>query len=421
MGTVRTNADNLYRTGIALLVLGLLATVFLATQGRNDLDIFREASEAMLQGQDPYRLTYNQWYSYFYSPFFALLIAPLIPLGPVWSKLVWSLLMLGMAWRCGQLFRHYAGSALAPVLNEPRTWFFILLFLFQPLRDNINSAQVTVFVVWASLEGLHRSHKGQWLLAATLIGIAVDMKLIPLVLLPYLVYRREWLHAVAVVVAVIILNLLPALVLGWEQNQSLLASRQALIDPSDVRHVLDEEEPSFISLGSLLSAYLSTEGGNSHTLDLPRNLLQLSTPTIGWLLLLGRLGFAALTLYFLRWPPFRYAPSMDHFRWEVAYLLLCTILIFPHQRNYSMFLAAPAVAWLLAGTFYAGGPKVMGRAWTVALALCFLGMNAEMLLGEFAPLYDHYKLKSFITLLLIGLLMRMTPERAMSHRNAAVH
>lgn len=408
--------DNYYRLGIALLVLGLLATVVLATQGRNDLDIFREASAAMLQGQDPYRLTYNQWYSYFYSPFFALLIAPLVPLGPLGSKLVWSLLMLAMAWRCGQLFKHYASAAFAPVLNEPRTWFLILLFLFQPLRDNLNSAQVTVFVVWASMEGLHRSLKGQWLGAAVLIGIAVDMKLIPLVLLPYLVYRRKGLHALAVVVAVVGFTMLPAMVIGWQKNLDLLASRQALIDPSDVRHVLDEEEPSFISLGSLLSAYLSTEGGNSHTLDLPRNLLQLSTPTIGWMLLLGRLGFAVLTLYFLRWPPFRPVPSSDHFRWEVAYLLLCTILIFPHQRNYSLFLAAPAVAWLLAGTFSAGGPKVMGRAWTAALTLCFLGLNAEMLLGEFAPLYDHYKLKSFLTLLLIGLLMRMTPARAMPGR-----
>jgi hypothetical protein len=262
------------------------------------------------------------------------------------------------------------------------------------------------------LEGLHRLRTGQWIWGALILGMAIDMKLIPIVLLPYLVYRGRWPHALAVLAAAVLLTFAPALVLGWERHVDLLASRQALIDPTDVRHVLDEEEPSFIALGSLLSAYLSTEGGNTHTLSLPRTLMALDVGTIAVLLLLGRLLLAGLTLYFLRWPPFRPAPSGDHILWETSYLLLCTILIFPHQRNYSMFLAAPAVLWLVSGTLLRLRGAGIGKAWLIGCALAYLGFNTELLVGEFAPIYAHYKVKSFIVLLLIGMLMWLSPERS---------
>ena len=401
-----------YTAGIGALLLGLLVTILITTEGRNDLDIFREASQALLQGQDPYVLKYSEWYSYFYSPFFALLIAPLLPLSAAAAKVVWGLLGMTMLLRSARLVQLLAGPERLAMLGEARTRFFILLVLFQPIRDNFNSAQVTLLVVWASLEGLHRLRTGQWIWGALILGMAIDMKLIPIVLLPYLVYRGRWPHALAVLAAAVLLTFAPALVLGWERHVDLLASRQALIDPTDVRHVLDEEEPSFIALGSLLSAYLSTEGGNTHTLSLPRTLAALDVGTIAVLLLLGRLLLAGLTLYFLRWPPFRPAPSGDHILWETSYLLLCTILIFPHQRNYSMFLAAPAVLWLVSGTLLRFRGAGIGKAWLFGCALAYLGFNTELLVGEFAPIYAHYKVKSFIVLLLIGMLIWLSPERS---------
>jgi hypothetical protein len=407
-----SRSERWYTAGIGALLLGLLVTILITTEGRNDLDIFCEASQALLQGQDPYVLKYNEWYSYFYSPFFALVIAPLLPLSAAAAKVVWGLLGMAMLLRSARLVQLLAGPERLAMLREPRTWFFILLVLFQPIRDNFNSAQVTLLVVWASLEGLHRLRTGQWIWGALILGMAIDMKLIPIVLLPYLVYRGRWPHALAVLAAAVLLTFAPALVLGWERHVDLLASRQALIDPTDVRHVLDEEEPSFIALGSLLSAYLSTEGGNTHTLSLPRTLMALDVGTIAVLLLLGRLLLAGLTLYFLRWPPFRPAPSGDHILWETSYLLLCTILIFPHQRNYSMFLAAPAVLWLVSGTLLRLRGAGIGKAWLIGCALAYLGFNTELLVGEFAPIYAHYKVKSFIVLLLIGMLMWLSPERS---------
>ena len=76
-----------------------------------------------------------------------------------------------------------------------------------------------------------------------------------------------------------------------------------------------------------------------------------------------------------------------------------------------MFLAAPAVVWLVSGTLLRMRSARLGKGWFICCGLAFLGFNTEMVLGEFADVYAHYKVKSFIVLLLIGMLMWLTPER----------
>lgn len=396
--------------GTAALQLGLVITALIAATSRNDLDIYLAASSDFFAGIDMYTKKYIDGFSYFYSPFFTLLVGPFLALGPVLSKLLWGALMFAALWRCWQLVKELL---LRDVSDRERliVAFFSALVLFQAVRDNLNSSQVTFFVLWFSLEGLHRIERGQWLVGALLIAIGIDMKLIPLVLLPYLIYRRQWKPALFTLIAVGALQLVPAVVVGWNEELGLLRSRWAMIDPNDARHIYDEEEPSTIALGSLISAYFSTEGGSPSTLSLPRNIVPLDLATVKVLLLLGRAAFALLALWFLRWPPFVAARNAKHRWWEVAYLLLCTVLVFPHQRNYSLMLGAPAVVWMV--WHATAGPDARTTrtfAWWLPRVLLFLGFNATMIAGEFAPLFNHYKLFSFVTLGAILLLMRCKPE-----------
>lgn len=389
--------ERIFSIGVLALLCGLLVNVVLASTGHNDLDIFLAAARELLNGGDPYAIKYHEWYTYYYSIFFALLVSPLLPLGAVGAKLVWGALTILLVIRCAKLLG----------LTTPRSIFFALLVLFQPIRDNVNASQMTVLVVWACLEALHQVTRGRRLWAAVLIGAAIDVKLIPLVLLPYFIYRRQWQVALMAILVTALLTLVPALVLGWTHNLDLLTSRWSLVDPADARHVLDVEEPSIISLGSLLSGYLSSAPGNDHALDLPRHFADLDIHTLTTTLWVGRLLLIGLALYFLRWPPFSSARTPGHSQWEVAYLLLCAMLIFPHQRNYSMFLAAPAVVWLVTSSVRSGHAN---WPWWVLCAVAYLGLNAEFLAGGFAEIFAHYKMKSFLVLLLIGMLMARRPS-----------
>jgi hypothetical protein len=401
-----------WNIGSLLIVVAWLATIALMLTGRNDLDIYLQAAHDLLNGQDPYTQRYFEHYNFFYSPVFALLVAPLGMLGGLGAKAVWGLATLAAALRSLQLLLRWAGLQQLPPVRQAAITFFAGLFLFQAVRDNINLSQVTVLLVWACVEGLHRMEQGPIWPGALLVALALDTKLIPLVLLPYLAYRGQWRALVAVVIGVAVLQIIPLLVFGTEEGLALFRSRWALLDPASPRHILDEEEPSMISWGSLLSAYLSTEGGNVNTLDLPRNLAQLSLQSITVLVWTGRLLLALIALYFLGWPPFRAAATPLHRFRELGYLLACTILLFPHQRPYSLFLAAPAVVWLCRYGVLMSADK--GHRSTITLAALFviyLGMNANLLAGEWAHYYDHYKLLSFVLVLLLVLLARFTPER----------
>ncbi|MFZ1691787.1 MAG: glycosyltransferase family 87 protein [Flavobacteriales bacterium] len=388
-----------------------MVTVLVASGERNDMDIFLQASQGILAGRNAYELRYNEWYRYFYSPLFALAVAPLGWLGPSGAKLLWGVLSIVLVLRCMAIVDRWLRLEEGRVAERARFHALLLLLLFQPVRDNINSNQLTPLLVWCMLEGIRliRNGRGAW--GGLLIAFGMDIKLLPIVLLPYLLWRKHWRGTIATLLFFVAMQFVPAFVLGWDQLLALDRTRAELLNPTDPRHILDEEEPSFIALGSLLSAYLSTEGGSSNTMSLPRNLAALSIEHIAFLLLIGRLALITLTLAFVRWPPFRGELDEHRVLREVGYLLLCTILLFPHQRNYSMLLAAPAIAYLLHARLHLISPNATTR-WTVALVIAFLGLNAEMLLGEFADVYAHYKVKSFIVLGLIAMLVcAPTPQR----------
>jgi hypothetical protein len=390
-----------------LSLLGLVVTVVIAAGERNDMDIFLQASADILAGRNAYEMRYNEWYRYFYSPFFALVIAPFSWIGPIGAKLLWGVLIVISVLRCMSILDGWLRLRSLTPMHRARFHALLLLLLFQPVRDNINSMQLTPLLVWGMLEGVRQIRNGRSAWGGLLIAFGMDIKLLPIVLLPYLLWRRHWAGAAWTLAFFVVMQVLPAAVLGWDQLMELDHTRAELLNPTDPRHILDEEEPSFISLGSLLSAFLSTEGGSSNTMSLPRNIASLSLEAITALLLIGRLALAGLTLWFVRWPPFKPQADERAVLYESAYLLLCTVLLFPHQRNYSLLLALPALAWLLHAGLHPDAHRSAAR--TAAMAVFGVLLNAEMLLGEFGDVYAHYKVKSFLVLALIGMLMVSRP------------
>ena len=398
--------------GTRALVVGLLVILISTLSGRNDLDIYVAASHSLWEGENIYLKKFIDGYSFFYSPLFAIAVSPFAFVPPLLAKLIWGIITLLLFKRCIDIiFKDYLPKQLS-ISQRTAILFFSLLFLFQAVRDNLNSSQVTVLLLWLCLESIRCINNRQVLLGVLLLALGIDMKLIPMVLLPYLAYRGQWKAALFTLALVTLIQLVPAIFIGWQYNADLLHTRWELLRPTDARHILDEDETSFFALGSLLSAYLSADGGGPYTLDLPRTLIALDLETIAKLLLVGRLVFIACSLRFLKWPPFKQASSPLHVWWELSYLLLCTILIFPHQRYYSMFMAMPAALWLVQFAVVRWQEE-QGRIrpWLALWVVVYLLSNIDLLLGEFAAVYEHYKVMSFMVIALIGMLWWCSPAR----------
>ena len=385
------------------LVVPLLAfAVVESFQGRNDWDIFLAASRALFAGEDVYAITFFDGYHYYYSLFFATLLYPFALLPAVLSKFLWLCINLLLV---AHVFKRVMSYAASDVLTaRAKQWLFFLLAIgmLRFLKSNLHLGQTTILLLALSLEALHQESKGRSWLAGTWLALAINIKLLPAVFIPYWLYRSR-LKAVFISVLVCFgLWFLPALWLGQVRNEFLMGSYLELIDPRQAKHVLDVEETSFHGLSTLLSTLLSAEAREHNGLDYTRHIANVSMETLALIITLVRLFFVGLTLWFLRTLPFKAAPGPFHQFREISYLLLIVPLIAPHQQHYAFLFALPAFACVLSSLLYSHYPFSHWR-W-IALALVAVCFNAALWLGAFNAIYNHYKLVTYGALLLVVLL-----------------
>ena len=169
---------------LAALGIAFAVSALLASGWRNDMDIFMQASCDLLAGENVYTRQYNNWYSYFYSPLFALLLYPLALLPAVMAKLLWNALALLLIWRTVRIVLSMLPLDGWPARRANLLVALAILFCFQAIRDNLNAGQTTPLLLWACVEGLHQARSGRAWIAALILGLAIDAKLLPLILLP---------------------------------------------------------------------------------------------------------------------------------------------------------------------------------------------------------------------------------------------
>ncbi|MDQ6748205.1 MAG: DUF2029 domain-containing protein, partial [Candidatus Dormibacteraeota bacterium] len=67
-----------------------------------------------------------------------------------------------------------------------------LVMVFPPLRDSLNEGQVSLLLGALVVVAVGLAEAGRGGRAGVLVGIAVGIKLTPLLLLPYFAWRRQW-------------------------------------------------------------------------------------------------------------------------------------------------------------------------------------------------------------------------------------
>ncbi|MBL8001719.1 MAG: DUF2029 domain-containing protein [Flavobacteriales bacterium] len=386
-----------------------LITLVLAIPNPNDLEIFLDASQELVDGGNVYTIGYRQGYRFFYGLAFAYVIAPLNALPLALAKMLWGLLGMVLLWRSYRIVAAWAGLDTWPLERQRLVQAIAALVLLQAVRDNLNTCQASFVLLWCCLEGIEQALRGRPVLAAVIVAFGIDMKLLPLIVVPYWVYRATWRPLLVLPFALALWVAAPLLLTGKERGADMLRSRVELLNPTDKRHVLDDEEPDFIALGSLISAY----GGGDHVRDygvtLPRRVVRMTDEQVGKFTWLARLVLGLGMVIVLRLPPFRPAPSGLQRACEVGYLLASIPLIFPHQQNYAMLYMAPAVLYLAMAATEAPPSRAPGKGVLIAGALLLLGANVHLLFGSFFWFHDHYKLLSFTLLFVLVLLVRARP------------
>ncbi|HOZ87608.1 MAG TPA: glycosyltransferase family 87 protein, partial [Bacteroidia bacterium] len=205
-----------------MLALAAVIYCYIEAEGKGDFYIFMSAAGDLSSGRDIYRTSYAGGYNYFYSVFFALVLRIFHALPFFWMKFYWLLLNMFLYFR---LFQLLAGSTFVNRLaSKQKQWFLALVFLFsfRFFHENIHTSQITILILWCCVYGICLIHRDRVVTGSAILALGINIKLLPLVFLPYLFYRGYFKALFFTVLFYFFAMFSPSLIIGHDYNMALL-------------------------------------------------------------------------------------------------------------------------------------------------------------------------------------------------------
>jgi len=226
-----------------------------------------------------------------------------------------------------------------------------------------------ILMLWLMVAGLAHASQGRPWKGGALLGLAIWLKLLPVIGAGYLIVKRKWLAAaLAVLVAVIIDVTLSLAAFGWQGtlDEHLLwlhAGAAGTVD--EQMHgdtVIDEDRITNQSTMVILRRFLTARGGFPQLAiaDLSPRALSIVTACV-------MLAIGAAVLAAIRRPAA--AQSREAWAAEIALVVLCTVWFSPVVWSYHLTAAVPALAVIMAHATAEGRKRAVTAAWILGIAL----------------------------------------------------
>lgn len=383
----------------------LIYSILKAIHGGNDINVYLYASKQLFEGSNIY--INNPYNDYLYSPSFAFLLRPLSILPLVVGRVIWAVINVCCAFRVYQLSWNLLGLT-NKLSNKKKLYFGFLLAVvsFGFFNHNIILGQISLLMLWLSMEGLYRGTiKKQFVIAGSLIAMGINIKIIPVLLLYYLFVKRSYKTLSWTIGSLIILFLIPAIYFDWSFTLNMTLEWFAKINPQNAKYVV-ENNPGTVSINSFIASFFYFEDSG-----LPRSIFQLELQHMLLLIRLFQIAVALLLLF----PFLKKGNSPKHFFWQWTFLWIATLLIFPHQQKYALVYLVPTFMLLLAYWMEQGIVQNVYRRVIVVLlvgALTFSGLLGRDILGStIVDFFDYYKWFSWLCFALLIASMFLKPKR----------
>jgi hypothetical protein len=402
--------------GIFLIAFGIALFFFIfneAFYGGGDFKIYYGAGELFKHKISPY----HKWFDvgggnsmqFSYSPAFLMLFIPFTWLNIKISIFIWLAMNVFFLYRIGKLLIEFLDIKLQ-FNNRQKVLLLLItaLFTLRFIHSTFGMVQVSIFILFACLESIVLINKNKVLSGAVLLAVSVVVKILPLVLLPYLLYRNHIKSFFLTVVIVIILGLLPSLYIGSANNWKWLKEWSSIINPSNKEFLLEQNKlgEGIQSLSAMIPALLSDNAPSK--IHLKRNICDLDDSTVILILNICRFVLIGFTLYFLRTFPFKKSISKVTDFWELSYILLIVPLIFPHQQKYAFVMIIPATAYIVYflivqfNNIHVKKRHCYPAIILMSLSFILMSLTTDGVIGRhLSVLADYYKLVGYGNILII--------------------
>lgn len=355
----------------------------------------------------------NIFNQYFYSPAFALIIRPLSILPLVVGRVIWAIFNVFLAIRLYQIIHNILLKDLAfSTKQKGMFWGLLLVFSFGYYNLNLNLGQITIIILWLSIEGLYQiQFRKRKLLGSSLIAVGICIKIIPVLLCYYLFLKREYKALFVSLGMLTLLLLMPFLFFETDYVIELHQNWWGKINPENSEYLV-VQDPGIVSLNALVPNYFYFQD-----VDFFRRIMELSPAQIKLLIRAFQMLLALCLFVFIR----KLNVKSTHLYWEWCLLWLCTLLVFPHQQRYALFYMVPVYGYLLFLIYsesfqYHKTKKIL--LYILFSAFTFSAIIGRDIIGStLFDLLDYYKWNSLLVIIGIIILPMLKPLKKATASN----
>jgi hypothetical protein len=242
--SLRNPLDLLFLFTCVLLTADVLVPEIFGHGKTKDYSLWYWAGQQVVHGGALYEKTTNGALDFIYPPLPAVLLAPASWLGKIPLYLGLSILN-SAAWAItSQLANAMTGSK-----KIPAPWlaalpgFATITFVF----DMYDLGQPNLVLLAMMLLGFWWLAKGRAWLGGSMFALATAIKVFPVAVLPYLLWRRHWAAAASMVVCtLLLLFVVPAPIRGFERNaQELKTWYSAMVGSSSEKGFGQRDEQNW--------------------------------------------------------------------------------------------------------------------------------------------------------------------------------
>ena len=218
--SLRAPLDILFLVCCILLTADVLLPEIFGSGKTKDYPLWFWAGHQILQGKDLYPGDPRDYFEFIYPPLSAILLAIPSYFGKIPLYLLLSVMNAAAWWMTAQFSNAMTGAG-----RNPGPWLFALpafvtvSFVF----DMFDLGQPNLVLLVMMLYGFWLlQHERPWM-AGSMFALATAIKVFPIAVFPYLLWRRQWRAVAGMVVFLgIFLFIVPAPVRGFQHNVSEL-------------------------------------------------------------------------------------------------------------------------------------------------------------------------------------------------------
>jgi alpha-1,2-mannosyltransferase len=396
---------------LGLLVLFMAVSVSYSLKALHNRSAFDRWRQMVVLGVESGEDISAPQFSYPNPPIMAILLYPFAKMPPMWGALTWFYLKVGLTLLALRWVFQLVETAERPF----PLWACALAVLLSigPIIGDLQHGNVNLFILFLIVAALTAFRTRRDVLSGLLIGLAVACKVTPALFIPYFLWKRQW-RVLAGCAAGLLLFLwpgfVPALFLGWEDNQKQVGSwYKEMVYPFIVEGKVTSEHnnqslPGLVTRLATHSPSFSTYVNSVYTPTEYDNVIELTPAQARWLVKGCMAVFALVVVWRLRTPtePRRGWRLSAEFGFILLGMLLfsertwkhhCVTLVLPFAVFCYYLATQPAsraARWGLIGCLTAASLLMLSTSSGVFADDSALGGDVAGLFGKQAQVYGAY-------------------------------